>query len=72
VPNEGTALKGGHKMNSRIKSVQNQTKDRNHSEHHWEAGEVKFNEDKKKLQINNYGVHPLRNGKSKINYGKQK
>ena len=72
VPNEGTALKGGHKMNSRIKSVQNQTKDRNHSEHHWEAGEVKTVRGTNKLRINNYGVPPLKNGKSKINYGKQK
>ena len=60
VPKEG----GGTK----IKSVQQQTKDRSHpGESHWEAGDVKT-DDAGNVINNRYGVPKLKNGKSKVNY----
>jgi hypothetical protein len=61
VPKEG----GGTK----IKSVQQQTKDRSHpGEDHWEAGNIKIDKDTGKPVLNRYGVPRLKNGKSKVTY----
>ena len=61
VPKEG----GGTK----IKSVQQQTKDRSHpGEEHWEAGDVKLNK-AGNIRTNRYGAPRLENSKSKVTYG---
>jgi RHS repeat-associated protein len=60
VPKEG----GG----TQTKSVQQQTKDRSHSDQpHWEAGKVK-KDDWGNTQTNSYGRPKLDNDKSKVNY----
>ena len=56
--------KGG---GTQTKSVQQQTKDRSHQgQPHWEAGKVKT--DNGKIRINNYNRPKLENNKSKVNY----
>ncbi len=60
VPKEG----GG----TQTKSVQQQTKDRSHSDQpHWEAGKVKP-DDWGNTRMNNYGRPKLDSDKSKVNY----
>jgi hypothetical protein len=56
--------KGG---GTQTKSVQQQTLDRSHQgQPHWEAGQVKT--DNGKVRMNNYGRPKLDNNKSKVNY----
>ncbi|WP_205635700.1 RHS repeat-associated core domain-containing protein, partial [Algoriphagus ratkowskyi] len=56
--------KGG---GTQTKSVQQQTLDRSHQgQPHWEAGQVKT--DNSKVRMNNYGRPKLDNNKSKVNY----
>ncbi|MCE7057185.1 hypothetical protein LZF95_21065 [Algoriphagus sp. AGSA1] len=56
--------KGG---GTQTKSVQQQTLDRSHQgQPHWEAGKVKT--DNGKVRMNNYGRPKLDNNKSKVNY----
>jgi hypothetical protein len=63
VPKEG----GGTK----IKSVQQQTKDRSHpGEDHWEAGDVKVDPRTGQIRTNRYGAPKIGNDKSKVSYDK--
>jgi hypothetical protein len=50
-----------------IKSVQDQTKDRNHTKPHWEAGSVKLKDNGEK-KLNKYGRSKLDGNKSKMEY----
>jgi hypothetical protein len=52
------------------KSVQQQTKDRNHSKDHWEAGTVKTDPRTGKTRYNKHGNPKLKNDKSKVEYEK--
>ena len=49
-------------------SVQDQTKDRSHSEKHWEAGRVKKDNETGQVSYNNYNRPKLKNDKSKVEY----
>lgn len=59
-----TLAPGGGK---RIKSVQQQTLDRNHSQSHWETGDVKVDANGN-MKMNDYGRPRLTNNKSKVYY----
>ena len=54
---------------TQIKSVQQQTLDRNHfGQGHWEAGSVKTNPVTGEIRTNRYGRPRLTNDKSKVEY----
>ena len=59
-----TPKKGG---GTEKKSVQQQTKDRNHDQPHWEAGKIRKDADGN-TKMNNHGRPRLDNDKSKVNY----
>ncbi len=52
------------------KSVQDQTKDRNHDKPHWEAGKVRTDRNGN-VKMNNYNRPKLDNNKSKVEYNRK-